>query len=145
MGFFASISHYMKIYDIVKSAYTNYKVSSWSGMNYCFLPIFIPTCGLFICSVCVLEGTSLLMFRIWCKYMSHFAVHNNILWCHEQLKFMSVVCCCFNPLPVQFKSLLHGQKGCVFFSGHLNLRTTPETGLPSREKIITIKLKKTEW
>ena len=40
----------------------------------------------------------------------------------------------FNPLPVQFKALLHGQKGCVFFSGHLNLRTTPETGLPSREK-----------
>ena len=39
-----------------------------------------------------------------------------------------------NPLPVQFKALLHGQKGCVFFSGHLNLRTTPETGLPSREK-----------
>jgi len=26
-----------------------------------------------------------------------------------------------NPLPVQFKALLHGQKGCVFFSGHLNL------------------------
>ena len=40
----------------------------------------------------------------------------------------------FNPLPVQFKALLHGQKGCVFFSGHLNLRTAPETGLPSREK-----------
>ena len=40
----------------------------------------------------------------------------------------------YNPLPVQFKALLHGQKGCVFFSGHLNLRTTPETGLPSREK-----------
>ena len=39
-----------------------------------------------------------------------------------------------NPLPVQFKALLHGQKGCVFFSGHLNLRTAPETGLPSREK-----------
>ena len=39
-----------------------------------------------------------------------------------------------SPLPVQFKALLHGQKGCVFFSGHLNLRTTPETGLPSREK-----------
>jgi len=39
-----------------------------------------------------------------------------------------------NPLPVQFKALLHGQKGCVFFSGHLNLRTPPETGLPSREK-----------
>ena len=40
----------------------------------------------------------------------------------------------FNPLPVQFKALLHGQKGCVFFSVHLNLRTAPETGLPSREK-----------
>ena len=39
-----------------------------------------------------------------------------------------------NPLPVQFKTILHGQKGCVFFSGHLNLRTAPETGLPSREK-----------
>ena len=39
-----------------------------------------------------------------------------------------------NPLPVQFKELLHGQKGCVFFSGHLNLCTAPETGLPSREK-----------
>jgi len=50
----------------------------------------------------------------------------------------------FNPLPVQFTALLHGQQGCVFFSGHLNLRTTPETGLPSRKKIITIKLKKTK-
>jgi len=40
----------------------------------------------------------------------------------------------FNPLPVQFKALLHGQKGCVFFSGHLNFRTAPETGLPSRGK-----------
>jgi hypothetical protein len=28
----------------------------------------------------------------------------------------------FNPLPVQFKSLLHGQEGCVFFSGHLDVR-----------------------
>jgi hypothetical protein len=28
-----------------------------------------------------------------------------------------------NPLPVQFKSLLPGQEGCVFFSGHLNTRT----------------------
>jgi hypothetical protein len=27
-----------------------------------------------------------------------------------------------NPLPVQFKSLLHGQEGCVFFSAHLNVR-----------------------
>ena len=51
-----------------------------------------------------------------------------------------------NPLPVQFTALLHGQKGCVFFSGHLNLRTTPETGLPCRgKKIITIELKKTKW
>jgi hypothetical protein len=29
----------------------------------------------------------------------------------------------FNPLPVQFKSLLPGQEGCIFFSGHLNTRT----------------------
>jgi hypothetical protein len=29
----------------------------------------------------------------------------------------------FNPLPVQFKSLLPGQEGCVFFIGHLNTRT----------------------
>jgi hypothetical protein len=29
----------------------------------------------------------------------------------------------FNPLLVQFKSLLHGQEGCVFFSGHLNVST----------------------
>jgi hypothetical protein len=28
-----------------------------------------------------------------------------------------------NPLPIQFKSLLPGQEGCVFFSGHLNTRT----------------------
>jgi hypothetical protein len=28
-----------------------------------------------------------------------------------------------NPLPVQFKSLLPGQEGCVFFSGHLNTCT----------------------
>ena len=39
-----------------------------------------------------------------------------------------------NPLPVQFKAVLRGQKGCVFFSGHLNLPTRPEIGLPSREK-----------
>jgi hypothetical protein len=33
----------------------------------------------------------------------------------------------------------------AFFSGHLNLRTTPETILPSRgKKKIIIKLKKTE-
>jgi hypothetical protein len=50
----------------------------------------------------------------------------------------------FNPLPLLFKSLLPGQEDCVFFIGHLNFRTAAETGLPSREKIITIKLKKTE-
>jgi hypothetical protein len=53
-------------------------------------------------------------------------------------------CGSFNPLPLLFKSLLPGQEDCVFSSGHLNLHATPETGLPSREKIITIKLKKTE-
>jgi len=48
-----------------------------------------------------------------------------------------------NPLLLLLKALLHGQKDRVFFSMHLNLRT-PETGLPSRKKIITIKLRKTE-
>jgi hypothetical protein len=49
-----------------------------------------------------------------------------------------------NPLPLIFKSLLPGQEDCVFFSGHLNLHAKPETGISYREKIITIKLKKTE-
>jgi hypothetical protein len=49
-----------------------------------------------------------------------------------------------NPLLLIFKSLLPGQEVCVFFSGHLNLHVKPETGIPYREKIITIKLKKTE-
>jgi hypothetical protein len=40
----------------------------------------------------------------------------------------------FNPLPVLFKVLLHGQEDSVFFTGHLNLHTTPEIGLPFREK-----------
>jgi hypothetical protein len=30
-------------------------------------------------------------------------------------------CCSFNPLPLLFKALLHGQKACVFFSGNLNV------------------------
>ena len=54
---------------------------------------------------------------------------------------MGLVCACvrkylnlFNPLPVLFKTLLHGQKVRVFFSGHLNLGTAPETGLPLQEK-----------
>jgi hypothetical protein len=34
MGFFTGISHYMKIYDMVKSAYTNYKVSRSNYVNY---------------------------------------------------------------------------------------------------------------
>jgi hypothetical protein len=47
-------------------------------------------------------------------------------------------------LPLLFKFLLPGQEDCVFFSGHLSLHAKPETGIPYREKIITIKLKKTE-
>jgi len=39
-----------------------------------------------------------------------------------------------NPLPLLFKALLQGQNDRVFFRGHLNLRTTPETSLPSRKK-----------
>jgi len=46
-----------------------------------------------------------------------------------------------SPLPLLFKALLEGQKNRVFFSRHLNLRTAPETGLPSTVKIITIKFK----
>jgi hypothetical protein len=49
-----------------------------------------------------------------------------------------------NPVPLLFKSLLPGQEDCVFFSGHLNLHEKPETGIPYREKIIKMKLKKTE-
>jgi hypothetical protein len=37
VGFFAGISHYMKIHDIVKSAYTNYKVRRSHHMNYSFI------------------------------------------------------------------------------------------------------------
>jgi hypothetical protein len=48
-----------------------------------------------------------------------------------------------NPLPVRLKVLLHALTGCVF---QWHSWTTWETGLPSRKKkIITIKLKKTEW
>jgi len=57
-----------------------------------------------------------------------------VLTCMVALFLVNMVGAPFNPLLVQFKALLHGQKGCVFFSGHLNLRTAPETGLPSREK-----------
>jgi hypothetical protein len=40
----------------------------------------------------------------------------------------------FNPLLLLFKTLLHEQKVRVFSSGHLNLPTKPETGLPFRKK-----------
>jgi hypothetical protein len=55
---------------------------------------------------------------------------------------MDVYLWLFNPLPLLFKSLLPGQEDCVFFSEHLNLHAKPETGIPYREKIITITLKK---
>ena len=58
----------------------------------------------------------------------------NVLFDYGLIKIVLFDYGLINPLPVQFKALLHGQKGCVFFSGHLNLRTAPETGLPSREK-----------
>jgi hypothetical protein len=47
---------------------------------------------------------------------------------------MKPTACNINPLPLLFKSLLPGQKDCVFFSGHLNLHAKPETGNPYREK-----------
>ena len=40
----------------------------------------------------------------------------------------------YNSLPLLFKALLQGQNESVFFSGHLNLLSTPEPGLPSRGK-----------
>ena len=74
------------------------------------------------------------------RYITHqlkpFTHQCNILW-HMHCNYINILPILtinINPLPVQFKALLHGQKGCVFFSGHLNLRTAPETGLPSREK-----------
>ena len=54
--------------------------------------------------------------------------------CRQLTETECIILFVFNPLPVQFKALLHGQKGCVFFSGHLNFPTAPETGLPSRGK-----------
>jgi hypothetical protein len=39
------------------------------------------------------------------------------------------LCGSINPLPLLFKSLPHGQNYRVFFSGYLQLPTTPETGL----------------
>jgi hypothetical protein len=32
-----------------------------------------------------------------------------------------------NPLPLLFKAVLHGQKDCVFFSGHLNVSDSKST------------------
>jgi hypothetical protein len=46
-----------------------------------------------------------------------------ILNCYDAKLAINTFIPLINPLPVQFKSLLHGQEGCVFFSGHLNLRT----------------------
>jgi hypothetical protein len=63
--------------------------------------------------------------------------------CRGTLTDLFTFCFLINHLPLLFKSPLHGQKDRVFFSGHLNLRTTPETGLPSRKKNHN-KLKKTE-
>jgi hypothetical protein len=41
---------------------------------------------------------------------------------HPFSKFGKRLCHYLSTLPVQFKSLLHGQEGRVFFSGHLNVR-----------------------
>jgi hypothetical protein len=48
MGFFTGISHYLKICDMVESAYTNYKVSSSSYVNYYSVFINKSTLGSFI-------------------------------------------------------------------------------------------------
>jgi hypothetical protein len=45
-------------------------------------------------------------------------------WLHKCSPLLSCMylVCLVNPLPVQFKSLLHWQEGCIIFSRHLNLR-----------------------
>ncbi|KDR16213.1 huntingtin [Zootermopsis nevadensis] len=43
LGFFAGISHYMKIHDIMKSAYTNYKITLDSGASEKFVSLLRVT------------------------------------------------------------------------------------------------------
>jgi len=51
----------------------------------------------------------------------------------------------FNPLPLLFKALLHGQKDRVFFQQAFKFTYYARNRSPLQEKkIITIKLKKTE-
>jgi len=48
--------------------------------------------------------------------MNHFAVHNNILWCHEQLKCMSVVYCYFNDGKCNICAFCIGGGADIFWS-----------------------------
>jgi hypothetical protein len=61
-------------------------------------------------------------------------LNKQIGWSQQEMKEVLWCFMYINPLPLLFKSLLPGQKGCVFFSGHLNLHAKPETGIPYREK-----------
>jgi hypothetical protein len=85
-----------------------------------------------------METNSVLIFLV--VFLIDPSQKHSKIWCLTATNCSSITNN-INPLPVLFKSLLHAQEGCVFFSGHLNLCTTPEIGLPSRKKIITIKLK----
>jgi hypothetical protein len=68
------------------------------------------------------ENWQPLLCTHWSQSENKWLYMKNMLWSTVKIvinKYSRWV----NPLPVQFKSLLHGQEGCVFFSGHLNLCT----------------------
>jgi hypothetical protein len=47
------------------------------------------------------------------------AVPSQVLILYSTVVTMHTMCLNINPLPLLYKALLHGQKDCVFFSGHL--------------------------
>jgi hypothetical protein len=90
----------------------------------CVYPFFRASHGIFVlvCCVCVI-GICFGIVWSWCVVSCAVFVCLRF-WCVIALEQVLVWdSFTLHPLPVQFKSLLHGQEGCVFFSGHLNLRT----------------------
>jgi hypothetical protein len=57
--------------------------------------------------------------------MSKSLVHYFTLHSQSPQKGVRKITTLFNPLPLPFKALLHGQKDRVFFSGHLTLSARP--------------------
>jgi hypothetical protein len=60
------------------------------------------------------------MLDIYCLQKTN--MYGSITKCGVQFRKSFQTPVHINPLPVQFKSLLPGQEGCIFFSGHLNVR-----------------------